>query len=193
MANNSLYPAFGVVNYRTFKALHKQTLPLLNWFPTPNVGEAGAISQWDAGTIDAFDMIHDLYEFAADVVPNTTTFLDFVIYTMDTPTSVPQPVASKALGITGTLTGDPVAASQATMLFRTTLFGLYKFVLLDIQPPPDFQDVFFADFSAENLAISDYLTDVDNGFSGRDGGRPATPLKISYTLNDGLQKTYRRR
>jgi len=193
MTENSLYPCFAKVHYRTFKAVHDQTIPLLNWFSTPNVNGSGSISQWDAGTVDVDDVIRGLVNLEKAVMPTTTNFTDYIIYTMADKDAVPQPVAQGLLNIDGTLADDPVAAAQATYTWRTSLFGISKLVLLDIAPPADYQDVLPADYSAGNIALNNWWVSADHGIAGRDGGQPNIPMKISYTLNNRLQKSYKRR
>jgi len=193
MTEFSLAPAFVVINYRSFKGLHKQTIPVNNWLDTPNVGGSGAFPQWDAGTIDADTMIDGLVTLMRPVLPTTTTILDYVIYTKADDDAIPTPVAQGPIASAGTSVLDPVAAAQATYVFRTADFHLFKFILLDIAPPDDFQSLTFADLSADNIALVNYLRSMDNAWAGRDGSRPSQLIRLNYTLNDKLQAAYRRR
>lgn len=191
MTQYSLFPSHVQIRYHNDRAPHVMTIPTTQWLESPNVGGAGAYSQWDSGTIDALAMITDFVELLGAIFPVETTFDDFTIYNWPTEDGPPQPVTGFTLGISGETGGSYVPATQSTWSFRTTGFHPFKLVLLDVEAPSAFTPQRQTDFSADQLAVITFLASQDHAFAGRDGNRPAQFIQATYTLNEKLRKAYR--
>jgi len=192
MAPNSLSPASIVLDYHTAYAAHKMTIPTLQWLPTNITGNLGSYQAWDLSTIDAEVMVNALVDTLAALVPSTTIFDLATAYTMATPTSDNIPVRSVAIGTPGTLTGGtfPQAVS-CTMNFKTLANGDAKIVLLDIPLGAGGFVALHPPFATAFTDVEGELVSISNAWSGRDDTRIATLRKITFDLNDRLQKQYR--
>lgn len=192
MAPNSLSPASVKIDYHTAYAAHSMVIPTLEWIPTPVSGALGSYQTWSGLTIDGQSMVQALVDLLKVFMLPTTTFDQVTAYTQATPTSPNIPRASVALGTAGISTST--AQSQAvsySFMFKTLGNHDSKLVLLDApigsgwfapQLPAAFTTV------VNNLAAD--FTDIDRAWSGRDDTRPATLRKITFDLNDKLQKEY---
>lgn len=189
MAQNSLYPAFAEINYVSAFGAHKMRVPTV-----PYVSESGALYDLRGGasSVSTETAISDFVTKVKAFFLNTTTFVDYTLYHMSASTAVPQPVKSGSLNVAGTLSPDGKAnkAVQMTTTFRTETFGLFKLVFLDV-PVANFERVVSIGDWAEMTALVDYVTADVSFLAGRDGGRPATFLQVSKTLNERLRKSYR--
>jgi hypothetical protein len=188
----SLSPAFVVVNYHSPFAPHKMTLPTLAWSSLGGTHGEGGYTAWDEVTNrDADDMIKDLVTALADVMPDDTTFDDYIIYTKADAHAANIPQRAGPLAITGTLTGAYPPATQATWSFRTAAFNHFKLVTLDTQPPSDFARIEAADWSVDQNAVRTQLESDGNAWAARDGTQIATAIRITFTLNEKLRRAYR--
>jgi hypothetical protein len=191
MAANSLYPSFVKIDYHSVYSVHSMTIPTLQWDDETSVGGKGQFMSHAGTPTDADAMIKDLIDLIKVFFLATTSFDAYTIYVMDTPTSVPLPVAANSLGVAGTSVETEWAkAVQTTFTIRTALFGVMKLVLLDAPAAAGFDRIASFDASPEAEAIVDELSDVTNGWAGRDGGRPNTLVQIAYTLNEKLRREY---
>lgn len=192
MAPNSLSPASVDILYHSAYSPHHMTIPTLEWFPTSISGTLGSFSNWSAGVRDAEDMILDLLNKLKVFVPDTTTFDMATIYTMATPTSARIPRNSKAISVVGTGAATlPTAAWSTTFNGVTIGFGKFKLVLLDaVQPSTWLAPVLPGDFDANVIALQVEFVAASNGWSGRDDNQPGDFSKITYDVNDKLQKAY---
>jgi len=192
MAENSLSPASVVIDYHTAFAAHKMTIPTLQWLPTNISGNLGSYQAWDLSTIDAEAMVDALVTKLAALVPATTSFDLATAYTQATPTSDNIPVRSVALGTPGTLVGGtfPQAVS-CTMNFKTLGNGDAKIILLDVPLGASGFVALHAPFATGFTDVEAEITGVSNAWSGRDDTRVANLRKVTFDLNDRLQKQYR--
>lgn len=191
MALNSLYPAFVKIDYHSPYGAHSMTIPTLPWTNIPIAGGHGAFDIWSVGTRDADDMIKDYVNLLKVFFKPDHFFDQYTIYTMATPTSAPTPVTGNTLSIEGTEASSHWSkAVQTTFSIRTADFGQMKIVLLDAPVPNSFDKIASFDASPEALALVAELADPDNGWSGRDGSKPATLTQIAYTLNEKLRREY---
>lgn len=193
MAPNSLSPASGVISYHTGFATHKMTIPTSEWFPLGITGDLGSYLDHDGDPIDAEEMWTDLCNLLKPFVLPTTTFDTVTVYTMATPTSPQIPRASVALGIDGTsvLTGFSEAQSS-TFNFKTSGNGDFRLVLLDVPlTATGFRAIHPDGFGAPVTALSDFVTGRTTAITGRDDTVPSVLRKITFDLNDKLQKEYR--
>jgi hypothetical protein len=181
-----------VIDYHTAFAAHKMTLPTLQWLPTNLTGSLGSFQAWDLSSVDAEAMVNAFCTKLAALVPATTSFDLATAYTQATPTSDNIPVRSVAIGTPGTLVGGsfPQAVS-CTMNFKTLGNGDAKVVILDTPLGASGFLALHAPFASGFTDVETELTNVSNAWSGRDDTRISTLRKVTFDLNDRLQKQYR--
>lgn len=192
MAPNSLSPASLVIGYHTAFSAHRATLPTLAWLPTNISGALGSYQAWDLSTIDAEVMVNALVDLLAVLVPVTTVFDTATVYTQATPTSDNIPRRQVALGTVGSNGGGsfPQAVS-ATLNFKTLGNGDAKIVLLDVPLGSGGFVALHPPFATAFSDIETEYTAVSNAWAGRDDTRPSVLRKVTFDLNDKLQKQYR--
>ena len=191
MAPNSLSPASVVIDYHSAFGAHRQTIPTLEWFPTNITGALGSYAPWTGSPIDAEVMVNALVNAIKPFHLPTTQFDQATVYTQATATSPNIPQRSVALTQVGTsAAGGPHKATSATFNFKTLANGNFKLVLLDAPVGLEFDPVFPADFVATVIALEAEVQNTGNAWSGRDDNRPSTLRKVTYDLNDRLQKLY---
>jgi hypothetical protein len=193
MAPNSLSPASGKIDYHTLYATHHAVLPTLAWFPTSITGDLGSYQAWDLSSIDAEDMWTGLLAVLAPLVPSTTVFDAVTVYTQADAMAPNIPQASHAYAVAGTSGATGLSeANSATFNFKTTGNANAKVVLLDFPlGSGGYNAIHPAGFSAEILALAAYIESTANAFSGRDDNRVNVLRKVTFDLNDKLQKQYR--
>lgn len=193
MAPNSLFPCHVVIDYSTAYSRHKMTIPLKEHSPVSGGHIAGTNLAWDTTQVDTDDMIQGLVDLLKVFFFTDTTFNNYTIFEWADADGPPAPVISKPI-VTGVGTGAAVIpATQATWNFKTSTFGAFKLVLLDTKVSATFNPVSnltSPDFDDE-IALRDYILDSGNAFSGRDNTEPTTLVRITYTLNEKLRKSYR--
>jgi len=169
------------------------TIPTLQWLPTNLTGALGSYQAWDLSSRDAEAMVNDLMTVLKVYVPATTTFNLATVYNQATPTADNIPARSVALAVVGTsAAGGFTEAQSATFNFKTLGNGDVKLVLLDAPiGGAGFNAVHAAAFGATELALEAEFIAVTNAWSGRDDTKPSTMRKITFDLNDKLQKAYR--
>lgn len=190
---NSPAPAFVRINYVTLYAPHTMEVPSV-----PIVPNILSASGWDFSLrgaeipVDVGTAVRALVAKLKVFHKSTTVFTDYIAYTQDDPDLPATPVLSEALGIAGTtaLTGWAKAV-EATWTFRTDSFGLSKIVMLDIPDEASYDKETDLSGSVIKDALMDYWVAAATWVAGRDGGRPATFLQISKTLNEKLRRAYR--
>jgi len=192
VAPNSLSPASCVISYHTTFGSHKMTIPTLAWLPTNISGALGSYQAWDLSTIDAEVMVNALIDLLKALVPSSTVFDTATVYTQATSTSDNIPRRQVAVGTAGTSTGGsfPQAVSS-TMNFKTLGNGDQKLVLLDTPLGASGFVAVHPAFTGAFAAVETEFTAVSNAWSGRDDTRPAVLRKVTFDLNDKLQKQYR--
>lgn len=189
----SIAPAFVEYEYSGTFGPHSMRLPVREWNPTGPSGDMGGFPRWSDDTnIDAEAMIDALAALFAPFYTASFAFTRATIYTLATPSSDPQPQVSKTLNVDGTeLTPGWMQAVQFTISARTTLFGVAKLVLLDVDSTNSFAKITSL---GEKAILDDLLNewfDTDNAWSGRDGGRPASLISATTTLNEALRRANR--
>jgi hypothetical protein len=137
------------------------------------------------------DAVTDFINVIKPYYDAQVTFQDAIVYSQPAPTDVPLPVASFTLGIVGT-NGTPGwdKATQATLTFRADDFTIFKLVLLDSASSNVWDKVTnrLATTALEDL--TDYIMADVTFLASRGGGRPATFLQMSTTLNEKLRRSY---
>lgn len=192
MAPNSLYPCSVLFDYHTAFAPHKMILPLNEWSPISGGHPAGTNTDWTSGQVDTDDMVVGLVDLLLPFYPNTTVFDSYTIFTYASPTDPARPQVTVPI-VFGTGSGSAgTPAAQATFNFKTTGFGVFKLVMLDILPGSNFQPVtsFPSPAYDTTIALRDYLISTANAFRGRDNNRISLLKRITYTLNEKLRKEY---
>lgn len=193
MAPNSLYPCSAVIGYRSAYAPHKMTLPLLAWSPISGGHPAGTNLNWNAAQTDTADLIEDFIDLLKPFFYTTTVFTDWTIYTYATPTAPARPVVSAQISGGAGTGGATIPASQASWMFKTTGFGVFKLVMLDTKVSAAFGPLtaLVSPADDDEIAVIDYVKDDAMSFAGRDGDKVSVWHKITYTLNEKLRKSYR--
>lgn len=191
MAPNSLSPASVVIDYHSIYAPHKMTIPTLEWFPTSITGALGSYQAHNGSPIDAEVMITALINKLKVFMKANSAFDSITVYTQASPSSPNIPRTSLAISIDGTgVTGNEAAISR-TWNFKTGLNGNAKLVLLDSPLPSSwFYPILSADFSADELAVVAEFQGSGNAWAGRDDQQAISCRKITFDLNDKLQKQY---
>jgi hypothetical protein len=193
MAVNTLSPASVDIAYHTAFASHHMTIPTRAWNPVPVSGDLGSFDDWIGGNRDGQLMVEQLCGLLAVIVPVATVYDSVTVYTMATATSARIPRKQLALGIPGTITpAGFYQAQSATFNFKTTENGDFKLVLLD-QPygANGFNAEHPADFGAAITNLATAIQADTNGWAGRDDTQVASLRKLTFDLNEKLQKEYR--
>lgn len=192
MAPNSLYPAFGVLEYTSAYGNHKQTIPTRDWNAGIGTNGYGGYVGWDESTPnDAEDMWTDLVTALKAFHLATTTFNVVTIYTMASAVAVPRPRMIIPLSIVGTNGSSTWAkAVMQTWNMRSVDFGKFKLVALDTPTGGSFGKVLAAAFDAPDDAIVGELTDETKAWSARDSSRISAAISKTLTLNDKLRRSY---
>lgn len=189
---SSLSPAFVRVNYTSVYGAHVMTLPSV---PIVTGINAPSFHDFDLRgaeiSVECDDAVKDFINvIKADFIASTT-FVDYTLFTQADAEATPVPVWSAALGIVGTHADDSWSkAVQRTFTWRTDAFGLFKLVFLDCISANNFSKNTSLPDGSTRKAISDYVTADETWLAGRDGGRPATFLQESVTLNEKLRRSY---
>jgi hypothetical protein len=195
MAEHSLSPSSLIAEYTTAFGHHKMTIPTLVWLPT-NIGAGvlGSYLAWDGVTnVSADDMVDNLLNLLAAFVPATTTFDLVTIYNQATSTSDNIPARSKTLAIVGTSGASGFSEAQSTTFnFKTTANGDAKLVLLDTPVGSSgFVALHPAGFTTPVTDLAAEFEGTLRAWSGRDDARPNVLRKVTYDLNEKLQKAYK--
>lgn len=188
----SLYPAFAVISYTTLNATHKMTIPTREWDAGIGTNGKGGYIGWDSGAVDADDMMNALAAVIAPVIPNTAVIDGYVIYTLEAANGAPaRPRAANSLTVPGTGTLEAIPATQATYNFRTSGFGHFKLVLLDVHSNSDFDKQRIADLSTDQANLIAELQNSEKAWQGRDGTQIGELISVTWTLNEKLRKSYK--
>jgi len=194
MAKNSLSPSSMVLDYHSLYGTHKMTIPTLQWLPTNLTGTIGSFLAWDGVTsVDAFVMVNALCDLLKVFMLATSAFDLVTIYNQATPTSDNIPARSAVLTNTGTSSATGFSEAQSsTFNFKTTANGDFKLVLLDVPVGSNgFVALHPSAFSAAVTNLEAEVISNTNAWSGRDDARPNVCRKVTYDLNEKLQKAYR--
>jgi len=185
---SSLGPSFVEINYHSADGFHTMTLPTLEYDQGGDQFET-----WAAGTVDAVTMVEAFVDTLLPFFPTTVVFDNYTIY--DLPTDPGPALPRKSAILTGKAgaVGAPgwTKAVQFTVTIRTTLFGILKIVLLDIDSGNSFARQAAVNTPSDFTDMMAELTSDANGWSGRDNGQPDVFLQCSRTLNEKLRKSYR--
>jgi hypothetical protein len=186
---NSKAPAFVKVNYHSIFGVHVGIVPTLAW----NAGaDQGEFATHNGSVCDANDMITALFTILAGILPDTASYDNYVIYDQPDPDDLPVPVATGALAIAG-LDSSPGwhQATQVTMTFRTTNFGVFKLVTLDAATNDSFAKTTVVPGSGVLFNALAEVSNEDLGWAGQDNGRPNNLISQTVTLNEKLRRAYR--
>lgn len=188
----SLYPSCVRINYHSAYAPHSQLIPTLQWNDAVSSGGTGTFDTHAGGPIDADTMINALAAVLAGILPDTASFDSYIIYNVDNTTEQLIPQVSKPMVIAGLdTTPGWDKATQVTMNWRTLDVSLFKIVLLDCATNNSFDKTLALPGSGVLFDADALVTDVDNGWAGRDNTKPASFISQTVTLNEALRKRYR--
>lgn len=193
MTEYGLQPSYVRLDYHSSYGPHSQTIPTVQWLPTSITGTLGSYVNWDSTPIDAEAMIDDFVDIAKDLIPTTSQYDVATVFNFDVGADRFIPVATKALGVTGTFTpASPNKAVSLTLNMRTVGGQPFKLVFLDyVLGAAEFNKIGPAAFSADMTAIVDEVSGTTNAWSGRDNTRPTASISATFDLNDALRKQYR--
>lgn len=193
MTPNSLSPSSAVIDYHSVYGAHKQTIPTSQWFPIGATGDLGGYVDHDGDAVDAEEMWVAYFALAKAFLPTTAMFDGVTIYTQAAATGPNIPRVSKAISVAGTSPLSGLSQAQSTTLnFKTAAHGDFKLVFLDTQLGSNgFNALHPADFTTPVTNLANFITGRDTAITGRDDSIPNTLRKITYDLNDKLQKVYR--
>ncbi len=194
MAPNSLSPSSLLFNYHSAFGAHTMTVCTLQWLPTNLLGTLGSYLAHDGVTsVDAETMANSLADLLAVFMPSTSAFDLVTVYNQATPTADNIPARSVALTQTGSSGGTGFSQAQsATFNFKTVANGDAKLVVLDtFIGSTGFKALHPSGFNSADLALEAFFTDDQQAWTGRDDSRPLVLRKITYDLNEKLQKAYK--
>lgn len=193
MAPNSLSPASVVIDYHSAYGAHKMTIPTREWFPTDITGALGSFTPWTGSPVDGETMVRDLLALLKVFMLPTSGFDAVTAYTQATPTSPNIPQKRVVLSIVGTSISTGLAkAISTTFNGKTTGNGVVKLVLLDTPlGGGGFEPILGADFDTNINNLIAEFSNTGKAWSGRDDNRPNVFNKVSFDLNDKLQKLYK--
>lgn len=190
---NDIGPYFVKINYQSEYAPHSQSIPCV---PLNNVGVLDTPPNFDLRgaeiDVNADTAIRDYVTLAKALFTPATVFANYTIYSKPGVGDSPVPIYSADLNIVGTSPFEnPHKAWQQTLSFRADDFTLFKLVFLDAIPASgaDKKTGTLAD-GAMN-AVKNYAKALETWMASRGGGRPATFLSLTTTLNEKLRRSYR--
>lgn len=188
MAPNSTFPGFVEFDYHSEFGAHKMRVCTGQWSPGAGFGTFLA---WDATNVDAETMCDDYIADVKKFFRATTVFDGWTIFTQASPTARALPMTGKRVTVAGTsvLANQYNKATQATWTFFTTLFGIFKIVMLDVETV-GFEKITSTSASADELAFIGALQDSAKSWSGRDNAKPQSFKQIAFTLNESLRRKY---
>jgi len=170
------------------------TIPTLQWLPINLTGSLGSYLAWDGVTnVDAEDMVTTLASLMAVFLPSTSAFGLATVYNQASAGADNIPARSVTLSVPGTSSATgKTEAQSSTFNFKTTANGDAKLVLLDTPlGSSGFVAIHPSSFDANTLALEAEFTSAVRAWSGRDDARPSILRKITFDLNDKLQKSYK--
>jgi len=189
MTANGLFPSFVKMFYHSAFAAHVRTIPTRAWYP--GIAGNGFYNNWFELPVDASDMIDALVAVEKVLHPPTTIFDYWEIWNYPDPDALPQPVQTGSLAVVGTSAGTGWSeAVEQTFMLRTTGFGIFKYVLLDVPTDNFFGKVAPASFTTPYNNLMAKLTDENWAWSGRDNFRPSIVKQATITLNEKLRRSY---
>lgn len=193
MSEHSLFPTAVILDYHTLSAPHKMTIPLNLWSAISEGHPQGTLTNWEDDQVDVGEVMDGLITLLLPFFPDTATFTQYTIYTYTDEFAPARPRAAAALTDQDGLSGAGTPACQATYNFKTTEFGVFKLVMLDVVPGSNFQPVtaFPSPAFDDHIALAAYLTDPVNPFRGRDNAKIDRLIRVTYTLNERLRREYR--
>jgi len=193
MTEFGIEPAFVKIDYATVFGAHSHLICTRDWIVTSLTGTMGSYLGWDGIVRDAEDMIDELVGAMAPFHKPDTTITQATIFTKADEDSPSLPRAAKALTVVGTsgLTTH-AKAIQKTMNFRSTGIQPAKLVFLDVpHSAGDFLKEFPAGWGADDLAIFGIFSLSANAWAARDNTQIASPVSITWNLNQQLRKQYK--
>lgn len=185
---DDLGPAYVKIAYHSAFGIHSHTLPTRE-LVTTGLGDSGSYDTWDEGTIAAATMVETFIDKCVEVVPSTTVYDKYTLYSWNNETQIYNPIFEKSYGGAGTavgLTGQAKAVQQ-TISFRTIGFGLLKVAFLDRPGGNNWGNIDPGETWTEIIAE---ITAASNAWSGRDQYRPFNYTNTSVSLNKRLRRKY---
>jgi hypothetical protein len=185
-------PVFVKIEYSSAYAPHVAILPIRNPWVDTGVG-LGSVNRWSDDTpVELSTMMTGYLDKVKVIYPASVTFNALTVYTQATPDVAAVPRAAISTAIAGTSTSTSWSkATQVTLTFRDTEFGLSKLTFLDVPTGNDFgvKTPFTIDPDVSDIVT--YYTATTRAFASRKGHRPATLIRQTATLNEKLRRSYR--
>lgn len=189
----SLFPAFFRIQYQSAYSAHTMTIPMRTWSPDAVPTHKGYFLSWNGALVGADGMIDGFKDLLLPFFLATTSFENYQIFTMASPTAQAVPVRGDVFAVQA---GTNVSTSWAKAVeqiytFRTTVASLAKLYFLDIPTNNNFDRNTTVTPASALEALIAYYTDPDNAFSARVDGRPDVYLQATANINEKLRKAYR--
>lgn len=188
--HNDLSPGFIRVDYVSPYAPHVMILPVNT--PTIDVGDplASTITAWDTGQRDWVDMATDLVTEIADAYATTVNFQRLTLFNKPDPDEDAIFIASTGIDIDGTVAVPGYyRATQLTFNAKDVENKIAKLVLLDFASGGLFEKTQTLTGSGLEAIWGEWASNL-NGWSSRNGARPATFISATRTLNEKLRRAY---
>jgi len=189
---NTLYPAYVRLDYTTVFGQHSMNIPVNEVTPGATFGD-NTVESWEAGAINLSTMINGLIDLLKPFYTEDDSFDLKTLFTLATPASDPvwrNQVSLVASVGTGTDIGWQKAV-QTTVSIRSTEGGVFRVQMMDSGSFDEWNKLTNLSTIPAVEDIVEYVSDPENGFRARDGGRPAAFIEMSKTLNEQLRKSYK--
>ena len=193
MAENSLYPAYLVIDYSSSYAPHKMTLPIHSWENTGLDSHAlGGSTDWDDIALDVEDVMDDFIPLLAACFQDSVNFNAVSVFTLETKDSPPLFRASKPYSAVGTNASTAAnKAYQTSYNFLDTEGAKFRLTFLDAPIVGYDRTVGLTALTAAEQAVLAAIANTGYMFASRNGQRINTFRSRTTTLNEKLRRAYR--
>jgi len=188
---SSLFPAFIKVEYHSAYAPHIMLLPTREIDIDAGTPEDSTILAWDDSQINWVTMVTALITEMLPLFTITVNFDRATLFNVPELEADPQPISNATIDLPGSDASPTYSqAVQLTATWRTSLFGISKLVLLDMESSGSFDKIISLSGQPALTAINDEWVADTNGWAGRDNGQPNVFISATKTLNEKLRRAY---
>jgi hypothetical protein len=190
MAQNRLAPSWLQFNYHSAFGLHIAKIPVSRIVDGINPNEFW-LEKKNGDTADVADSAANIGAALKTFYDNTVTIDSWLAWRQDPVDAPPEVVVGGTLGYVGNW-ADTILwkkATQSTVTFRTTKYGIGKIVLLDCVVS-SFERVSTPTGGSPLEDLVALLLSEDSVVRGRDDGFYQTFLHQTTTLNEKLRRAY---
>lgn len=188
-----LYPSFVQIHYHGPQFNHISTVPTRQWNPLGGTRGGGGYTAWDSSNRDALDMIDDLTDDMALLLPTTAGIDSAIIWNYPSLGAPAVPV----YGYTLTTPGNDAspgwdAATEFIYTFYDSAFNTAKLVVLEAASNGSFAQSNPAGFSSDEAQLPGGFIVDTNAWASRAGFQPSTIRHLTRGLNKRLRRKYLR-